>query len=155
MRITIDIQDLNKIASISTNASLIWGGDFNSHHPLWLSSHSNENGSALYNWYLNNFANLSLSIQSPLNPSRHQGNSHSYLDFFFARTSLQIHYHHAPGNHLKTVPFESDHEGVILFINTKTTTLKQNPILILKTWEIRTGNSSTEKLTMVPITFPY
>lgn len=130
MQNSIDTNDLNKIVSLANNSPFIIGGDFNSHHPLWLSSHTDRNGKLLNEWYLKYFEKYSMALLSPLHPSRHLNSNHSYLDFFFVSTSIDIHHHQAYGTHLETIPFESDHDGVVLPVKTTNSTLKSDPITI-------------------------
>lgn len=110
MQNSIDTNDLNIIMNLKKSESeIIIGGDFNAHHPLWLSKTISPNGRAIYNWYTDNSSDLSISLNSTLYPSRHSGESHSFLDLFLVSTTINIIYADRHFNHLKTIPFESDH----------------------------------------------
>lgn len=131
MQNTIDMNDLNTILNLKNSESeIIVGGDFNAHHPLWLSNSTSPNGRAIYNWYVDCFSDQSISLIGSLYPSRHSNESHSYLDLFLVSCSLNIIYPVGFSNHLKTVPFESDHDAVLLTIALHYDTIPFEPIII-------------------------
>lgn len=114
---TIDVQDFDKILSLKNSKSqFIMGGDFNAHHPLWKSNLISPNGRAIYDWFSDKFCVHSIVLACPLFPSRHCNDNHSFLDFFFVSSSFNVNYPIAYSNHLQTIPFESDHDAVVLEI---------------------------------------
>lgn len=109
--------DLNKLNSLANNQTqLIIGGDFNARHQAWNDILANPNGNTLYDWYTN--TNSSLILKAPLHPSRHGTDTHSYLDLFLVSSTLSIINEPGYGTLLKTLPFESDHDAVVLKIHT-------------------------------------
>lgn len=131
LRNTIYTEDLDSIVNLCDNRSqIIIGGDFNAHHPLWKSDLTSPNGRAIYNWYNDNFSTYSIMLASPFSPSRHCNDTHSFLDFFFISSSLDIVYPIAFNNYLQTVPFESDHDAVILNIALVASIVPQEKITI-------------------------
>lgn len=131
MQNSIDINDMNIIFGLkSADTQIIVGGDFNAHHPLWLSNTVSPNGTIIYNWYADNFSDLSISLNSSLHPTRHCNESHTYLDLFFVSSSLNIIYPAGYTNHLKTVPFESDHDALILTISLNDNYFPSTPVTV-------------------------
>lgn len=131
MQNTIDTGDLNKILNLKNyDSDIIMGGDFNAHHPLWLSDNTSPNGRALYKWYVDNFSTQSISLNSTLHPSRHCNDTHSYLDLFFVGSGITVLYPMGFSNHLKTIPFESDHDAVLLSILLNASIIQAEPMLV-------------------------
>lgn len=128
----IDTKDLDLIFGLGhvNTDQFIFGGDFNSHHPLWLNNSTNTNGNSLYNWYLDNLDKYSITIKSPLHPSRHLNDTHTYLDFFFTSSNINVIHPAGYSNYLSTIPFESDHDAVLLTLSLNDSTLEEDPITI-------------------------
>lgn len=131
MQNTVDVNDLNKILNLMTvNSSIVLGGDFNSHHTFWKSDYISTNGRLLYDWYCDHFDSHNIALSSTFSPTRHCNDSHTFLDFFFHSASLNISYEPGYTNFLTTLPFESDHDAVVLpiILNERTLTAIPNTI---------------------------
>lgn len=111
-------KDLTTIFNTLTSGGpVIVGGDFNARHTFLHDSKINDHGKILHDWFLDNFLQLSIKIESSLEPTRYSPSSSSFLDLFIVSESVDIQYHPPCGNLLEIVDFESDHRAVVLPIS--------------------------------------
>ncbi|XP_034944089.1 uncharacterized protein [Chelonus insularis] len=112
------IEDLDKLFDDlnlnSNNIFFIIAGDLNARHTAWGDTRMNTRGAAFYNWTRNSNYALKVAHYSSMFPTFPKASS--YLDHCICDSRLSLV--GLINNKLDTIPYDSDHNGIIFSIDT-------------------------------------
>lgn len=117
---TADLDRIFNLPTITKDTSLIFGGDLNAKHTLWLNDIKdvNADGKTLADWYLSSTMTHGIKIECPIKPTRTCRTTKTYLDLFFVTNNIKVVYKTGFAHFLKNLDYESDHTAVELVIQT-------------------------------------
>lgn len=115
-----DFNNLFKNLQLNQNKNYyIIAGDFNAKHTSWKNDNYNTKGTFIKNWLDKNDMTYKTKLYSSELPSFPRGNS--YLDLCFADARLNF-INERPNSTLKTIDYDSDHNGLLIEIGLNTST---------------------------------
>ncbi|XP_075150477.1 uncharacterized protein LOC142224578 [Haematobia irritans] len=102
--VDLNIQDLDNF--------YILGGDLNSKRTEWGNTHNNTKGNALKNWLSENEMTFRCKLYASSTASYPR--TESFLDLFIIDSRIRVNSENDTLNCIETLPYDSDHEALIL-----------------------------------------